>query len=62
MFGIAHHLFAGVATKVLTAHDFLSIVADDFSVVHPSQVVGGSLVHGDVYTFCSRVPATHSLV
>ena len=62
MFDIAHHSFAGVATKVLTAHDFLSIVADDYSVVHPSQVVGGSLVHRDVFKFYSRVPATHSLV
>ena len=51
MFGIAHHSFAGVATKVLTAHDFLSIVADDISVVHPKQVVGCSLVNRDVFTF-----------
>ena len=62
MFGIAHHSFAGAATKVLTANDFLSIVADDYSVVHPSQVVSGSLVHRDVFSFCSRVLGNHSLV
>ena len=62
MFGIAHHSFAGVATKVLTAHDFLSIVADDYSVVHPNQVVGCLLVNGDVFTFCSKVPVTQLLV
>ena len=27
--GLAHHSFAGVATKVLPAHEFSIIVADD---------------------------------
>ena len=62
MFGLAHHSFAGVVSKVLPAHDFLSIVTDDYSVVHTSQVVGDSLVHRDVFTFCSSKLAIHSLV